>query len=602
MDMTQKGDVIAPEIAKTLDGLFQERVRRSAGAVAYKNFDEPGVWKDYTWGDVEKLVSRWQAGFEAEGLQPGDRVAIMLRNSVNWIVFDQAAMGLDLVTVPLYTSDRAENVAYILKDSGARLLVMENPDQWAAFAEVLDQLAGLRRILCINPLSGPSPDPRLKSLVDWLPKTAGDVRHVNHDSSKLTSIIYTSGTTGKPKGVMLSHKNMLENAAAASKCFDVTAQDLFLSFLPMSHTLERTAGCYLTMMAGASVAYARSIPQLGEDLAAIRPTIMISVPRIYERVYASIKTRLADGPAFRRKLFEYAVEVGWARFEHQQGRGPWKPAFLLWPVLDRLVAGKVMARLGGRLRAAVSGGAALSPDIAKLFVGLGLPILQGYGLTETSPVVSTNRLDDNIPASIGKPIPGVQVKLGEKDALLVKGTNVMLGYWNLPDATKAMFTADGWLNTGDTARFDESGHLYITGRLKEIIVMSNGEKIPPVDMEAAILQDNLFEQVLVLGEGRPYLSAFVVINRDQWTKLAGQNGMAPAVDSIMRSEPAQKLVLDRVQRQIKSFPGYAQIHRVAVLAEPWTVENGLLTPTMKLKRLKVVESHKKEFEDLYAGH
>ena len=600
--MAQKGDVIATETAKTLDGLFQERVRRSAAAVAYRNFEEPGGWKDYTWGDVEKLVAGWQAGFEADGLQPGDRVAIMLRNSVNWVVFDQAAMGLDLVTVPLYTSDRPDNIAYILRDSGAKVLVFENAEQWPAFHEVQDQLVGLKRVLCVNPMTGQSPDARLKSIVDWLPKTANAVRHVNQDSTKLTSIIYTSGTTGKPKGVMLSHRNMLENASAALQCFEVTTEDLFLSFLPMSHTLERTAGCYLTMMAGARVAYARSIALLGEDLVAVRPTIMISVPRIYERVYGSIKTRLAEGPAFRKKLFEFAVAVGWARFEHQQGRGPWKPSFLLWPILDRLVAGKVMARLGGRLRAAVSGGAALAPDIARLFVGLGLPILQGYGLTETSPVVSTNTLDDNIPSSIGKPVPGVQVKLGERDALLVKGPNVMLGYWNLPDATKAMFTADGWLNTGDTARFDEAGHIYITGRLKEIIVMSNGEKIPPVDMEAAILQDNLFEQVMVMGEGRPYLTAFVVVNKDQWTKAADGSGVACDVGSIMQNEAAQKVVLERVQRQIKSFPGYAKIHRVAVCAEPWTVENGLLTPTMKLKRSKVMESHKQEFEELYAGH
>ena len=600
--MAQKGDVIATETAKTLDGLFQERVRRSAAAVAYRNFEEPGGWKDYTWGDVEKLVARWQAGFEADDLQPGDRVAIMLRNSVNWVVFDQAAMGLDLVTVPLYTSDRPDNIAYILRDSGAKALVLENAEQWAGFHEVQDQLVGLKRVLCVNPMTGPSSDARLKSLADWLPKTANAVRHINQDNTKLTSIIYTSGTTGKPKGVMLSHRNMLENASAALKCFEVTTGDLFLSFLPMSHTLERTAGCYLTMMAGARVAYARSIALLGEDLVAVRPTIMISVPRIYERVYGSIKTRLAEGPAFRKKLFEFAVAVGWARFEHGQGRGPWKPSFLLWPILDRLVAGKVMARLGGRLRAAVSGGAALAPDIAKLFVGLGLPILQGYGLTETSPVVSTNTLDDNIPSSIGKPVPGVQVKLGERDALLVKGPNVMLGYWNLPDATKAMFTADGWLNTGDIARFDEAGHIYITGRLKEIIVMSNGEKIPPVDMEAAILQDNLFEQVMVMGEGRPYLTAFVVINKDQWAKAAGGSGVACDVDGIMQNEAAQKIVLERVQRQIKSFPGYAKIHRVAVCAEPWTVENGLLTPTMKLKRAKVMESHKNEFEELYAGH
>jgi len=600
--MALKSDVISPEIARTLDGLFQERVRRSPNAIAYKGFDEPGVWKDYSWADVEGLVARWQAGFEAEGLRAGDRVAIMLRNSVNWVVFDQAAMGLDLVNVPLYTSDRPDNTAYILKDSGAKILVLESADQWTMFADLQDQLTGLKRILSINTLSGPATDPRVKSVVHWLPKTTGPVRHVNQDGTKLTSIIYTSGTTGKPKGVMLSHKNMLENAASALQCFDVTTQDLFLSFLPLSHTLERTAGCYLTMMAGARVAYARSIAQLGEDLVAIRPTIMISVPRIYERVYANIKSRLAEGPAFRRKLFEYAVEVGWARFEYQQGRGPWKAAFLLWPLLDRLVAHKVMARLGGRLRAAVSGGAALAPDIAKLFVGLGLPILQGYGLTETSPVVSTNRLDDNIPASIGKPIPGVQVKLGEKDALLVKGSNVMLGYWNLPDATKAMFTADGWLNTGDTARFDESGHLYITGRLKEIIVMSTGEKIPPVDMEAAILQNSLFEQVMILGEGRPYLSAFVVLNPDQWRKAALQHGMPETLEGIPGNRSVETFLLDCVQKQIKSFPGYAKINRIAVMKEAWTIENGLLTPTMKLKRAKVVESHSKEFESLYAGH
>ncbi len=600
--MAQKTDVIAPEIAKTLDGLFQERVRRSATSVAYKNFEEPGGWKDYTWGDVEKMVARWQAGFDALGLQPGDRVAIMLRNSVNWIVFDQAAMGLDLVTVPLYTSDRPDNIAYIVQDSGAKVLVLESADQWPTFAHVQDQLAGLKCVVSINALSGPSSDPRLKSLAEWLPNSGAAVRHVNKDGTKLTSIIYTSGTTGKPKGVMLSHKNMLENAAAALQCFPVTPQDVFLSFLPMSHTLERTSGCYLTMMAGACVAYARSIPQLGEDLVAIRPTLMVSVPRIYERVYASIKTKLAEGPASRRKLFETAVAIGWAKFEHEQGRGPWKASFLLWPIFNRLVAAKVMARLGGRLRAAVSGGAALSPEIAKLFIGLGLPILQGYGLTETSPVVSTNRLDDNVPASIGKVIPGVQVKLGDKDALLVKGPNVMLGYWNLPDATKAMFTADGWLNTGDIARFDDTGHIYITGRLKEIIVMSNGEKIPPVDMEAAILQDNLFEQVVVLGEGRPYLSAFIVVNQDQWTKLASERGLPTHVAGIMGSEPARKVVLERVQHQIRSFPGFAQIHRVAVLAEPWTIENGLLTPTMKLKRAKVVDTYKREFEELYAGH
>jgi long-chain acyl-CoA synthetase len=601
--MTQRADVIPPETAKTLDGLFQERVRRSAGERAYRGYDEASTsWKDYTWSDVEKQVARWQAGLEADGLQPGDRIAIMLRNSVQWVVLDQAAMGLDLVTVPLYTSDRPDNIAYIVQNSGAKLLLFESPEQWEQFEEVREQLAGLKRILTIKPVPQPAADPRLKSVDDWAAKSAGAVKHVNADGNKLASVIYTSGTTGKPKGVMLSHNNMLTNAYAALQCCGVTPDDLFLSFLPMSHTLERTGGYYLTMMAGAQVAYARSVPQLAEDLATIRPTMMISVPRIYERVYGSIKTKLAEGPAARRKLFETAVEVGWARFEHQQGRGPWKPSFLLWPILERLVAQKVMARLGGRLRAAVSGGAALSPEIAKLFIGLGLPILQGYGMTETSPVVSTNRLEDNVPASIGKPVPGVQVKLGEKDALLVKGPNVMLGYWNNPEATKAMYTPDGWLNSGDTARLDAEGRLYITGRLKEIIVMSNGEKIPPVDMEAAILQDTLFEQVMVLGEGKPYLAALVVLNRDQWAKYAAERGLDAASDKVMTGPDVEKMVCERVQRQIKSFPGYAQIYRVAVMPEPWTIENGMLTPTMKLKRSKVMEAARERVDQLYAGH
>lgn len=600
--MAHTSDVISPEIAKTLDGLFQERVRRSATRLAYRNFDEPRGWTDYTWADVEREVARWQAGFEAEGLQPGDRVAIMLRNSVNWVVFDQAAMGLDLVTVPLYTSDRPENVAYILRDSGSRVLLLEDPAQWQSIAELPEQLGTLQRVLCIQPLASASADSRLKSIKDWLPHATAAVRHVNQDGAKLASIIYTSGTTGKPKGVMLSHDNMLGNCFATQQCLAIYPDDLLLSFLPLSHTLERTCGYYGVVMCGAQTAFARSVQQLAEDLQSIRPTLLISVPRIYERVYGAIKQKLDQGPAARKRLFEAAVAVGWARFEHQQGRGPWKPGFLMWPILKKLVASKVMARLGGRLRAATCGGAALSPQIAQLFIGLGLPVIQGYGLTETSPVVSTNRIEDNIPASIGKPIPGVQVRIGDKDALLVKGPNVMLGYWNLPDATRTMFTADGWLNTGDTVRIDDSGHLYITGRLKEIIVMSNGEKIPPVDMEAAILQDTLFEQVMIIGEGRPFLSAFVVVNRDQWATVAAQNGLPAQVSGIMQSDAARKLVLQRVQSQIKSFPGYAQVHRVAVLNEPWTVDNGLLTPTMKLKRAKVMETHSKEYEALYAGH
>jgi long-chain acyl-CoA synthetase len=274
----------------------------------------------------------------------------------------------------------------------------------------------------------------------------------------------------------------------------------------------------------------------------------------------------------------------------------------LWPLLNALVAKKIRARLGGRLRAAISGGAALPPDISRVFIGLGLTVLQGYGLTETSPIACANRPDDNIPASIGKPIPGVEVKIGAQNALMIKGPNVMLGYWNNPEATKAMIGPDGWLNSGDTARIDEAGHVYITGRLKEIIVLSNGEKVPPVDIEAAIARDPLFEQVMLLGEGKSYLSVMAVLNADHWKNLCTERGLDPSSPETARSRQADEVMLSRVAAQMKEFPGYAQVRRVSATLEPWTVENGLLTPTLKLKRTKVMEKFNAEIDGMYAGH
>lgn len=600
--MAKQLDVIAPEAARTLDGLFATRVQRSRDTVAYINFDDAThSWKKYAWGDMEQLVARWQAALAREDLEPGDRVAIMMRNSIWWVIFDQAAMGLGLVTVPLYTSDRPDNIAYIVQDSGARVLFFEEQATWDGFSDVMPKLGGLVRAVCLKPLSEGDHDPRLVSADNWVVDNGEEVKHVNSDGGKLASIIYTSGTTGRPKGVMLSHTNMLENAYAAAQCFPIYTDDVLLSFLPMSHTLERTCGYYGTVMSGAQVAFARSVLHLAEDLLSMRPSVLISVPRIYERVDAAIKHKLHDGPAYRRKLFEFATDVGWARFEHQQKRGPWRLRFLLWPILRRLVAAKVMARLGGRLRAAICGGAALPPDVARLFIGLGLPVVQGYGLTETSPVVSTNRIDDNVPASIGKPIPGVKVKIGEKDALLVKGPNVMIGYWNNPDATRDIFTEDGWLDTGDTARMDGDGRLYITGRLKEIIVMSNGEKLPPVDMETAIQRDPLFDQVMVMGEHKPYLAVFVVLNRDQWARVAAEHGLDAQCSSALQGDQVEEIVLERVSAEIHEFPGYAQVRRAAVMTEPWTIENGMLTPTMKVKRAKVVEAYQADYQRIYPG-
>lgn len=595
--------VISVAEAATLDGLFRERVKRTPDLVAYKAYnDQHRNWRDYSWAQIDHQVARWQTALEKEGLQPGDRVAVMLRNSPEWVIFDQAALGLGLVVVPLYTQDRADNVAYILENSGCKVLLVEGDEQWQLLRDVAGTLSGVIRFLTVNALQYSSGDSRLQWIGDWLPADGGATRHLARPGNTLATIVYTSGTTGRPKGVMLSHDNILSNTAACLQVLVTGHDDIFMSFLPLSHTFERTCGYYLTMMSGSTTAYARSIPQLAEDLQAIKPTMLISVPRIYERIWGAIRAKLEEGPPVRKKLFLFAAETGYARFEHAQGRGPWQPSFLLWPLLHKLVAAKVLARLGGRLRYALSGGAALPPNISRIFIGLGLPILQGYGLTETSPVACANPPWNNIPASVGLPVPGVEVKIGDRNAVMIKGPNVMIGYWNNEEATRAMIQDDGWLNSGDTGRIGELGHVFITGRLKEIIVLSNGEKVPPNDMEAAIARDPLFEQVILLGEGKPYLTVMTVLNADQWRKIAADAGLDGSCESVLRTEQAEQLVLRRVAAQITEFPGYAQVHRVTATLEPWTVENGLMTPTMKLRRAKVMEKFNAEIDGMYAGH
>ena len=601
MATAHNDDVISPQQAVTLHGLFLERVRRSPDRAAYRYFDKATEqWASFTWSEMRDQVARWQAALIREGLAKGDRVALMLRNCPQWVMFDQAAMSLGLVTVPLYTVDRADNIAYIVNDSQAKVLLFETENQWRELSGVLGQMGCVQRFIALDDFQ--SDEPRLVSAAQCLPPAAPLQAAPPCQTNELASIIYTSGTTGRPKGVMLSHSNMLSNAYDAMETFMVYDDDMMLSFLPLSHTFERTCGYYLQVLTGATVAYARSIPLLSEDMKIIRPTVLISVPRIYERIHSAINAKLEEGSPLKRKLFNLAVEVGWARFLREQGRGGWKLSFLLWPLLQKLVAQKILDRLGGRLRTAVSGGAALAPEISRLFVGLGLPVVQGYGLTETSPIVTGNKLENNFPDSVGQPIRNVQVKLGAQSALLVKGPNVMMGYWQNPEATRAMIDADGWLNTGDIARISETGHVYITGRLKEIIVLSNGEKMPPADMESAILHDPLIDQVMIYGEGRPYLIALAVLNPEVWLQIAAKVGVRPDMPESLTDSNVEAKVLRRIARNISGFPGYAKVHRVLLLNEPWTIDNGLLTPKLSLKRDKVVAKFSKQIDDLYKGH
>jgi long-chain acyl-CoA synthetase len=583
----------------TIADVFQQRCRTSPNAPAYREFDSATKeWRQVTWRDIGELTARACTALKRDGLMPGERIAIMMKNSINWVLFDQAAFAHGMVPVPLFVDDRPDNVAYILNDADVKAIVIDGEEHWKRLKTVRDQLTSLKRIITVKPVVD-ADEPRLISLADWLPDQPGAFERPPSKGGDLATIVYTSGTTGKPKGVMLSHRNMLANVASGLTVYDVYPEDVFLSFLPLSHMFERTCDYYLNLVSGASIVFSRSIPQLAEDFRIVQPTIIFSVPRIYERFYAAIYDGLKKVPPIRKKLFEFAVETGWTRFEHRNGRGPWKPSFLLWPVLERLVAKKLLERLGGRLKFAISGGAALSPDVAKVFIGLGLPICQGYGLSEASPLLTVNLLEKNNPMTIGPAVPGVELRVGENGALMARAPNIMMGYWNNPEATRAVLSDDGWLNTGDQVKIDEHGYVTITGRLKEIIVMGNGEKIPPVDMELAIQLDPLFEQVLIFGEGKPYLSALAVLNDAEWARAAEESKLDPAAEIEGKAE---KLLLGRIAQRIKGFPGYAQVRKITVARDKWTVDNGFMTPTLKLKRNIIFQKYAADIENMYKGH
>jgi long-chain acyl-CoA synthetase len=593
--------IISLEAAGTLAELFRERVKRTPAATAYQYFDPvKEMWQQSSWAEMATELARWQAALSKEKLNSGDRVALMLPNCREWVLFDQAALSLGLVVVPLYVNDRVDNIHHILKDSGAKLLLLESPHQWQELKQGWP-LRELVRVISLTPLKESDSQEQICYLEDWLPKKADKLYTTPANSNTLATVVYTSGTTGSPKGVMLSHHNILWNAYSSLQKTPVYPDDVFLSFLPLSHTLERTLGYYLPMMAGACVTYARSTTKLAEDLITIKPTVLISVPRIFERIYHKLHDELREKTSFEQALFRLTIAAGWRQFNYQQERANWHPLCLLAPLLRQIVGRRILTQLGGCLRVVVCGGAPLAFDVSQELLALGLPLTQGYGLTEASPTVSANSLNDNDPMSVGTPLQDVEVRIGEHDELLVRSPGVMLGYWDNPKATAEVIDNKGWLHTGDQARIEQK-HIYITGRIKEIIVLANGEKIPPTEMETAISADHLFDQAMVIGEGRPYLSALIVLNPEHWAKLAHDLHLNPHQEESLKNPAVIEYVLQQIEKHTRHFPGYARIRQVALTLEHWTVENGLATATLKARRKQVMLHYHKEISALYEGH
>ena len=532
--------------------------------ILYRQFAEGG-WRDISAREIAAYAARWQAFLRTAGLAPGDRVALCLKNGIHWVAADQGALGLGLVVVPLYADDNPENVAWCLENSGARLLVAESSRMAYALQNVATSLP---RVLCLAADPGSGHD----AVEAVLPRQAPAFEVARLEDGALATICYTSGTAGRPKGVMLTHGNILANVSACERLQLARSEDVFLSLLPLSHMFERTGGYYLPLAIGAKVTYARSVSQLAEDLASERPTVMFAVPRVFEKFAARLNEALAKSPA-KKRFFDLVVAAGGRALRREAGLAD---RIVLALLRDR-VAGPVLARLGGRMKFAVLGGAPLDPAIAWLFLGLGLPVLQGYGMTEASPVISVNRPQGNVPESVGMPLDNVEVRIAADGELLARGPSIMKGYWNNPEASAKSLDREGWLHTGDLAEIRD-GRIFIRGRLKDVLVLSNGEKLPPQDVELAILGDGVFEQGILIGEGRPFLT-LVAVTR----------------------ETDEKSLIRRANDRLKEFPGYIRVRRVVATREPWTVENGLLTPTLKVKRERVQGKFSVEIERAYAA-
>jgi long-chain acyl-CoA synthetase len=546
-----------------------------------------------------QLASRTRhvaTGLMVAGVNAGDRVALLMENRPEWAVTDYAVLAIGAVTVPLYCSYRPQDMAYVINDAGARVVVCSGGTLLQHLLKALGDCPQVEAVYVLEPQEA---HPQVRAFAELeaqgIEVAAVEARMAAIDRASLATIVYTSGTTAAPKGVMLSHGNLLAVVEAACDVIDFQTDDMMLSFLPLAHSLERLAGHFLVYSAGLSVAFAERPDTVAKNLAEARPTLLISVPRMFEVVRSRILGQVAKQPAWQRRLFETYVSLGQVTYRQQAtlfGR-------LAHATLDRLVGRKIRQRFGGRLRLMVSGGAPLSTEVNEFFEAIGIPILQGYGLTESAPLISVNPPEDRRTGSVGRPVTGVEVRLGDDGEILARGANVMLGYWQLPEAT-AEAVIDGWLHTGDIGEIDADGYLRITDRKKDIIVTSGGENIAPQRIETLLIADPMIDQVVVFGDRRPYLVAIVVPNEEGCRVWAAGAGLpVTGWPSLSGSKVLRKELQNRIAGMLKPLNPFEQVRRIHVRSSPFTIESGLLTPTLKIKRRQVSDVFKGEIEALY---
>ncbi len=561
-----------------------------------------GMYESQTWSDANARVTTLARGLLSLGIEKGDRVVLISENRPAWGIADIAIMAAGGITTPAYTTNTPADNRHILSDSGARGVIVST----TKLAEkVIAGARGLDHIAFIIVMEAPPQDTggiKVLEMADVL--ETGQARHENISQmaeeigrEETACIIYTSGTGGTPKGVMLSHGAVLHNCAGAVDALkDLKLErEVFLSFLPLSHSYEHTAGLFFPIYIGAEIYYAEGVESLSANMLEAQPTIMTAVPRLYEVLHQKITTGVVKAGGLKKAMFDRTLALGCKRYD--TGRLGLVDC-VQDVVLDKLVRDKVRARFGGRLKALVSGGAPLNPDIGLFFTALGLRILQGYGQTESAPVISVNRAPDARLHTVGRPIPDTEVKIAEDGEILVRGELVMQGYWNNDEATRET-VKDGWLHTGDVGKFDENGHLMITDRKKDIIVNSGGDNIAPQRVEGIVIAEPEFSQAMVYGDKRPHLVAVVVPDADWLTEWKRANKKKGELSDLAGDKDLHTALAPAFGRINKSLSNIEKVRRFIIAAEPFTVENEQMTPTMKVRRHIVRGVYGDKLEALY---
>jgi long-chain acyl-CoA synthetase len=573
--------------------------------------DEPFVWAkrdgvyiSLSWRETADEVRAAANGLiSVLGVRTGDRVIIVGENRPEWLIADIAIKAIGAISVPTYTTNTAVNHLHVINDSGAQLAIVSNPTLAARLiAAAVEADHKLRVIIFDNPNSVIHSDIETIAWADVLEAgRGGDIPdHVaTAQREDMCSIIYTSGTGGLPKGVMLTHGGILCNCDGATQIVKELelGEEVFLSFLPLSHAYEHVGGIYFPICLGAQVFYVERVDTLINTMAEVRPTIMTAVPRLYETMRSRIHQSVQTQSNFRIRLFEKTVELGTKRYKNPKSLSLWDK--LVDAVCERLVRKKIRERFGGRLKALVSGGAPLNYEVGLFFTALGVRILQGYGQTEASPVISANVPNNVKLHAVGPPARGVSVKIAQDGEILSKGEMVMLGYWNDPDATIAAIDDDGWLHTGDIGYLDEDGHIIITDRKKDLIVTSSGDNISPQRVEGTLCLEEELEQAMVFGDKRPYLTAVLVPDEEWLKKWSRSNGKENSLEKLAKDMQLISAIGEAVLRSNKTVPVIEKVRKFVISHHSFTVENGQMTPTLKIRRHAILREFRVGLEALY---